>query len=407
MKVHSVRPFLVTRSMLIMWFLADNRKKISEKIPNGDFICFGKPAASLTKDVDSKKILESRGSSVGLCTERDIEGFEESDSLFADFKCQHFKLAHSRLTKLTPPLAALFKHSDTLTINHNQLDFLDESMIASCTSLRDLEMFRTCSPDTKFTLAFLAPLTQLTDLVITLPEGPADFGAFQDLKLLRRLSLHGVSSIDATKKRTKLSRDSFHQLSRLPALEALDLSFFQITTLENNMFVGFTKLTNLKLTDNRIARIQYDTFNKCPSKLVFLDLSDNQLSDLHPNLFNKLKYLNNLNIRHNRLRTLSPGCFSGLESLNSLNLSQNQIEDLPIGMFDGLRQLQTLDLSNNKISRIQSGVFKEQSSLCELILNHNPISTIEPDSFQCQCGLIRFCWTIVILNRSIINGSRG
>ena len=294
------------------------------------------------------------------------------------------------MSKLSPQILKLAKQASQLEIDQNQLTHLDEDLIGSCTNLQTLSMMNSCSPDTKFSFGFLTSLTKLTQLEITLPEGPADFGVFQTLKLLTTLILRGVSNIDDNKtKSSKLNKDAFDQLAKMPALETLDLSCFEINSLDQDMFAGFEKLKTLSLEDNRICRVHVEAFNNCPSHLGMLLLCDNQITSLEPGLFATQKHLGVLDFSNNCLNNLTPGVFDGLEGLRTLSLDQNKIEDLPTGIFRSLDKLSSVSLHSNSISAIKCGVFDEMVNLDYLILNKNPLTTIEPGLFQQLASLTR------------------
>ncbi|KAL1448288.1 hypothetical protein MTO96_044102, partial [Rhipicephalus appendiculatus] len=104
------------------------------------------------------------------------------------------------------------------------------------------------------------------------------------------------------------SSQPFHRMGHLRALEMLDLSFNQLTTvraswfkaqlsgslrslllrgnrinrIENGAFAMLYRLFQLDLSQNNIATIERSML---PDTLMFLDLSDNRLSALSPLLF--------------------------------------------------------------------------------------------------------------------------
>ena len=394
MKVYSLKPFIVTRSILFVYMLFSNIRFDSES----DIFMIGKPPSWLEDSFDKSscpcflKSIEWTNSGEEedqLFQMFGAEGFEDNDQIFEGLENLPIHLDRNRLTELSPQLATIFKNSEMISISDNKLEHLDTSMLASCTNLLELYMLKSCSPDAKFTLDFLATLTQLTYLFITLPEGPADFSVFANLSSLLYLGLEGVPSIDASKKRTELNQESFLQLSQLSELNTLKLSFFDIASLGKDFLIGFNQLTDLSLAHNLINSIHADAIKNCPSNLTDLDLACNQLTHLLSDLFGNQVCLVNLDLRKNSLHTLDCDCFRDLENLNRLKLQKNRIEDLPLGVFKSLGNLLELYLSGNRIKTIKPGVFDKMPNLMELNLDENPISTIHQDSFQNLAGLTK------------------
>ena len=258
MKVYSLKPFIVTRSILLVYML----NKSIEFDLESDILMIGKPPLWLKdsfdesscpcflKSIEWNNLEEEFGDDFFQMIR--AEGFEDNDQIFEDLGHLPVDLSRNRLTELSPQLETIFKNSETINISDNKLEHLDTSLFAPCSNLRELYMLKSCSPDAKFTLDFLTPLTQLTHLEMTLPEGPLDFGVCANLKSLKYLVLEGVSSIDASKKRTELNQESFLQLSQLSELKTFNLSLLR------NSFAWPRLFDRIQSTHEIESRSQFD-----------------------------------------------------------------------------------------------------------------------------------------------------
>ncbi|XP_069793324.1 nischarin isoform X4 [Narcine bancroftii] len=131
-------------------------------------------------------------------------------------------------------------------------------------------------------------------------------------------------------------------------------------------------LTTLDMSHNRISNI--DESVRLIPKVEFLDLSYNEITTME-----NLQHLYNLihlDLSFNML-TLLQGVHTKLGNIKTLNLSGNQLESL--SGLNKLYSLVNLDLSNNKVSQIEE--IKNIGTLpCleKVFLNNNPLSII-PD----------------------------
>ncbi|XP_078399459.1 nischarin isoform X2 [Cetorhinus maximus] len=134
----------------------------------------------------------------------------------------------------------------------------------------------------------------------------------------------------------------------------------------------WSMLTTLDMSRNQISNI--DESVKLIPKVEFLDLSYNEIT-----VMENLQHLYNLihlDLSYNKI-TLLQGVHTKLGNIKTLNLSGNQLESL--SGLNKLYSLVNLDLSNNKVLQIEE--IKNIGNLpCleKVILNNNPLSII-PD----------------------------
>ncbi|XP_059505910.1 leucine-rich repeats and immunoglobulin-like domains protein 1 isoform X3 [Stegostoma tigrinum] len=183
-----------------------------------------------------------------------------------------------------------------------------------------------------------------------------------------------------------------NHLSYYKSLETLDLTYNEITEIQNNCFPRQLKIKDLYLGNNRISMLEPGTFDNLSSTLQVLRLSKNRISHLPVKIF-KLPHLLHLELNRNRIRLIDGLTFHGLDSLEVLKLQRNNISKLMDGAFWGLARMQVLHLDSNILNEVTSGWLYGLSSLQQLFLNYNTISRIHPDAWG-------FCQKLVELNLS-------
>ncbi|XP_052068533.1 protein slit-like isoform X2 [Mytilus californianus] len=153
----------------------------------------------------------------------------------------------------------------------------------------------------------------------------------------------------------------------------LDLQENQITSIDENIFNGFTRLQTLKLNTNRITSLDENIFNGL-TELQTLDLQHNQITSLDENIFNGLTALQILSLQNNQITSLDENIFSGLTGLEGLELQNNQITSLDENIFNGLTALETLELQTNQITSLDENIFNGLTALQILDLHGNPLN---------------------------------
>lgn len=155
-----------------------------------------------------------------------------------------------------------------------------------------------------------------------------------------------------------------------------EISFFNntIDTIRNGTFDRLTKLKNLELSYNFLSGLDAEVREGLKT-LKKLHLNKNPII-LEEDSFVGLSRLELLELTNANLTTIPTGSFNGLNRLNRLDLSNNNLTSIPESSFEKLTQLKQLDLSLNSISIIGKDAFKGLGKLKDLWLNDNQIEIL-------------------------------
>ncbi|KAG7321619.1 hypothetical protein KOW79_014477 [Hemibagrus wyckioides] len=136
--------------------------------------------------------------------------------------------------------------------------------------------------------------------------------------------------------------------------------------------------SHLDLSHNSISYVT-DSMLSGPgyTTLVSLDLSKNLISIVSSKAFNKLRYLETLDLSQNVLENLSDGCFSGLP-LAEVDLSDNKFREFDLNVFTtrGQETPISVDLSNNLLSTVSSNPHLHAPYIKSLLLAGNQLRTV-------------------------------
>ena len=142
------------------------------------------------------------------------------------------------------------------------------------------------------------------------------------------------------------------------------------------------------LTNKKILWFEETIFNGF-TKLTLLDLSYNKLTRLNGKIFNGLINLKTLYLNNNQIETCcdQDKLFEGLNKLEVLHLNKNKIQSIPEYEFKDLVNLLELNLESNCIRSIHYESLIGLKKLNKLNIKWNCIAFISADALQGCDGL--------------------
>ncbi|KAH8233969.1 hypothetical protein KR032_008404 [Drosophila birchii] len=156
-------------------------------------------------------------------------------------------------------------------------------------------------------------------------------------------------------------------------VELLDLSYNDITSIDDDSFKTTIHLLNLTLAHNAISTLYVDAFAEL-HRLRYLDLSYNRLEQIDEHILEANGQLIHLNLEGNKLATLGSGPILRSPSLRSLNLRNSQVNQLGLVLLSALPQLRQLDLAQNLLLTLSPGDFHAPRYLASLNVEENPFN---------------------------------
>jgi Leucine-rich repeat (LRR) protein len=274
--------------------------------------------------------------------------------------------------------------------------------------------------------------------------------AIYKLKKLRYLyftsnSISYIKFLPATLKALSLSSNNFSQipfdiLSNCTELTYLNMGYNHIQNIDMSTFeVWGSELQTLLLRNNRIGKLNYDTFLGLESikeislsfndihyvhplvfrnisntlkilelsfslygedypheaisylsELMWLGLDNNNLKFIPKNALHNLHELTYINLSFNRLTSISSKFFIANIHINLLevDLSYNAIERISSQTFSGLELLQVVNLSSNKIKCIDRASFFNLPFLTHIDLTYNQLRNLSEGVFELLPNLL-------------------
>lgn len=193
-----------------------------------------------------------------------------------------------------------------------------------------------------------------------------DSGAFEEMTKLNELDL-SVNNLEGVTLDAKQFINAFD-------IKKLNMSRNPIRVIRKDVFsiVSFNLLEQLDLSHCQINSIEDDAFDL--HRLKALDLSWNDLSVLQEGAFNRLIRLVSLNLSHNKLKVLAE--LPELTTVKLLKFDYNQITSVSVrkSMEDRTEMLEQLYIRNNKIMRFtEEGFYWDLDFLQGIFLDNNPI----------------------------------
>ena len=174
-----------------------------------------------------------------------------------------------------------------------------------------------------------------------------------------------------------------------PYVQHLDISDNVIVSLDKTSLrdLGVISLVQLNASRNYINDIDEEAFLG-QSKLQTVDLSSNSLMYIEPKTFIRNPSLDILSLSSNQyLQLPNEGPFLYSQSLRVLKLSDCNFYHIPPETFQKLPNLQELYISHNKFEVLNS--VPRAGSLTFLDVGHNYLTDLQPDIFSDLPELIR------------------
>ncbi|KAI9823568.1 MAG: cysteinyl-tRNA synthetase [Thelocarpon impressellum] len=254
------------------------------------------------------------------------------------------KMANNMVRAL-PAFFGRFKALRNLNVSSNYLDAFPD-FLCDLTSLVDLDIsFNSISslPD------HIGRLTALERLLATNNRLSGSFPS----------TLAGMSSLREVDVRHN-ALTSIDVVYQLPRLEQLMAGYNSISVLEGS----FAKIRTLQLNNNPVTR--FEMVRAVPS-LTNLTLSNAKLAELQDDLFEKIPNLEKLNLDKNHFVTLTAQ-IGQLRRLEHLSLAKNLLSSLPVEI-GCLQSLRFLDVRENNLKKLPGEIW------CALKLDTLNVST--------------------------------
>ena len=170
-----------------------------------------------------------------------------------------------------------------------------------------------------------------------------------------------------------LDKTSLRNLGVISLVE-LNASRNYISDIDEEAFLGQSKLQTVDLSSNSLMNMESKSFIRNPS-LEILSLSSNhylRLPEEGPFLYSQS--LRVLKLADCNLYYLPPTTFQKLPNLEELYISHNKFEVL--NFVQSVGRLTFLDVGYNYLRDLQSDIFTALPELNHLILSHNSLSTL-------------------------------
>lgn len=185
----------------------------------------------------------------------------------------------------------------------------------------------------------------------------------------------------------------------------LDISYQNISTIEDYAFFGLDNLIELLLNNNKIHTLSNKSF-KTLLKLVHLDLSfnlitqidfdkehllslrslifhNNHITQIKKDNFEHLQILQFLDLSKNNISSIESQSFQTLQNVNSLLIDKNPLnENIGINTFEGLSEVPKLELSYTLLNVITNASFYGMINLNDLNISHSKVCELQYNTFS-------------------------
>jgi ABC-type transporter Mla MlaB component len=119
-----------------------------------------------------------------------------------------------------------------------------------------------------------------------------------------------------------------------------------LMSLSDNIFRTLPKLKTLRLSNNRISKIDSGTLDNLANVIeIFMD--HNEIKLLDENIFKNLSELKNISLSNNKLETIPAPLFKNNPNLEWIWLQNNKLKQINFETFDSIIKLLYIDLRGN------------------------------------------------------------
>lgn len=127
----------------------------------------------------------------------------------------------------------------------------------------------------------------------------------------------------------------------MPHLYELDLSFNEISYVDNSWFYNTANLTIIHLNANNISELPALTFKNIQRRVV----DGNETKDF------------TFDLSRNHIKTIHPNAFKGFKEINAMLLNDNEISEIHEDVFASFRRIGMLSLRNNNLRTLPDKIF--------------------------------------------------
>ena len=176
----------------------------------------------------------------------------------------------------------------------------------------------------------------------------------------------------------------------LAGFHSLQLKAFTLPTFKNN-----TQMKSVDVSRGNISLIIQDIFLTF-SNLLFLDMSNNRIVSINSFAFKGLINLKKLHLQGNPIKEIAHDGMQDLNQLVSLDLSYLFLTHIGPYSLKGLHSLQILNLTGNNLVHLNFGPFIYLKKLQELDISRNPYTSMAakdmiPNSYRVISDSINIC----------------
>ncbi len=277
---------------------------------------------------------------------------ELDDEVFFNLgKLQNLDLSHNNISEVTPsmftPLASLLN----LDMSFNQIKILDDGLFASNIKLKNLSLSHN-------------DISRIDGRLFNL----------QCIPSFVSLSYNELSTLDAVNCNVEKLHVNNNRLKQLFVLSKVNKLIADHNIIENVICNDeSSQLTDLSLRNNSLSELG------CIGSLIHLtklDLSYNNMSKLNQSSFAALTALSQLYLKSANISKLQYGIFSHQKELRKLDISYNHMGNIAMEILLAARDLQYLSIDGNNITEFSYIDLKKTFSELSFI-------SIKDNDFDC------------------------